>query len=393
MSAAAVRLINTSSGSGANADWETLYIGAFGRYTYDITEQEVTTDTLFDMASCTKVVTTTTATAQLDQLGLINRDHKVSKYLGNDFNRYHKENISVWNLLTHTAGFPPDPNPGYSSPIFPCPENANYHPGQQFTCYPMIFDSVLNQTLAYKTGTQYIYSDLSFITLMFVVGKVVKDQQGVNGTTEALRRVANVKLVNPCNDPENLICWFHAYVHEFVFKAYNMPSANFIPVNPGLTPPQWFDPWYHHSLIWGYVSDQNAYAMGGISGHAGLFASVKDSIQLMQQWMAPAPHRSSTDPSVLSEDIVAAYIQIQNKSISSRALGWDTMYDPLSGQWCGSLSKKTFFHIGFTGTQLCGDPVNKVFTVLLANGRYPNYHEDGMIPVRVSYNTLIQKLL
>jgi CubicO group peptidase (beta-lactamase class C family) len=393
MSAAAIRL-SAPRNSSSDAQWETLYLGTAGRFTYDDDAAKVDLNTLYDMASCTKVVTATTAAAQLYQLGLLALDAPVTTYLGSEYGRYGKDIITIQNLMLHNAGYPPDPNPGYSSPIFPCPENANYHPGQEFTCYHQIHESLMNQTLAYPVGSEYIYSDLSFITMAFVVGSIAKNYHGsANASTPALQKVANLQLVHPCSHEDNLLCWFHAYVVEFIFNAYGMDEALFIPNNAGVTPPQWTDPWYHHGLIWGYVSDQNAYAMGGISGHAGLFATVKDSIKVMKQWIAPHDQVSSTDPSVLSKATVELFTTVKNTTQSSRALGWDTMYDPATGQWCGTLSRQTFFHIGYTGTGLCGDPVNKVLTVILANGRYPDYRVDGMIEGRPIYNTLIGDLL
>lgn len=355
-----------------------LIIAAAGRYTYDEWEALVTNETLYDMASCTKVMATTTAAAILYQRGLLGLDELIAspRLLGPDFASQGKGNITVRNCLLHNAGYPGDPNPGYSSPIFPCPENANYHPGQQYTCDDIILANLkFNQTLINPTGQVFVYSDLSMITLMFAIGKVVRDEGLIP---------ANVSMAAPCFDRHNLVCNYNTFVQREVFDAFGMPNTQFVPQNSALTPPEWNDPWYHHELIKGYVSDQNAYALGGIAGHAGVFTNVHDAMTLLKAWLF------ETQPSSLNATTIALWTKVANLTQSSRALGWDT--NDQSYTWCGTFSKKTFLHIGYTGTELCADPEIGVLTVVLANGRYPNYSQDGMIWYRPAYNTLIHDL-
>jgi serine-type D-Ala-D-Ala carboxypeptidase len=355
-----------------------LVIAAAGRYTYDAWDAEVTNETLWDMASCSKIMATTTAAAILYQRGLLGLDEKLSspRLLGPDFSNQGKENITVRNCLLHNAGYPPDPNPGYSSPIFPCPQNAYYHPGQEFSCDNIILNNLLyNQTLINTPGDVFVYSDLSMITMMFAIGKIVMDEQLIAPTTS---------FPAVCNDRTNLVCNFNAFVQLEVFDALGMTSTSYIPTNSELTTPQWNDPWYHHELIKGYVSDQNAYALGGVAGHAGVFTNVKDAMTLVSAWLF------NTHPEMLNSTTTALWTKVANLTQSSRALGWDT--NDQSYRWCGSFGNKTFLHIGFTGTELCADPELGVLTVVLANGRYPDYHNDGMISYRPAINTLLHDL-
>lgn len=355
-----------------------LVIAAAGRYTYDAFDAEVTNETLWDMASCTKIMATTTAAAILYQRGLLDLDEKISSpaLLGPDFSAQGKENITVRNCLLHNAGYPGDPNPGYSSPIFPCPQNANYHPGQEFTCDGIILNNLkFNQTLINVPGDVFVYSDLSMITLMFAIGKLVRDKHLIPN---------NVTFAAPCFDRENLVCNFNTFVQREVFDALGMAHTQYVPQNSELTPPEWYDPWYHHELIKGYVSDQNAYALGGIAGHAGVFTNVHDAMTLLKAWLY------NTHPNLINSTTTKLWTTVANLTQSSRALGWDT--NDQSYTWCGSFSKKTFLHIGFTGTELCADPELGVLTVVLANGRYPNYQEDGMIAYRPAINTLLHDL-
>jgi len=358
---------------------DATFVGSVGRYTYEAWEAETTNATLFDMASCSKIGTTT-ATAQLYQRGYLHLDMKVAdpSLLGSAFAAHGKGDITIRNLMLHNAGFPPDPNPGYSSPLFPCKENGRYYPQQTFDCDETIFNNLVhNQTLVYPTGSQYIYSDLSMITAMFVIGHIVKQHQ----------------LVPPSQFPPlcygreaSLVCNFYAYITVNVFQRYGLSETRYVPSDAvDRCAPQWRDPWYHHGLIMGYVSDQNAFALGGVAGHAGVFSTVGDSLKFMRVWMG------AEDPEFLNRTTIQLFTTVANRTQSSRALGWDTNSD--AARWCGSLSNRTFFHIGFTGTQFCGDPENGVITVLLGNGRYPDYHNDGTIWYRPQYNSLVQRLL
>ena len=352
------------------------FVGSVGRYTYEAWEAETTNATLFDMASCSKIMATTTATAQLYQRGYLGLDTLVAdpSLLGPEFAAHGKGDITVRNLMLHNAGFPPDPNPGYSSPIFPCKENAKWFPQQTFDCDDTIYANLLhNQTLVYPTGSKFIYSDLSMITAMFVIGTVVRNH----------RLVPADQFPKVCYGmTESLVCNFYAYVWVNVFQRYGLTQTRYVPSDSvNRCAPQWRDPWYHHGLIMGFVSDQNAYALGGISGHAGVFSTVDDALKFMRVWMG------AEDPEYLNRTTIQLFTTVANLTQSSRALGWDTNENPK--RWCGSMSNRTFFHIGYTGTQFCGDPENGLISVLLANGRYPDYHHDGTIWYRPQYNSLV----
>ena len=314
-----------------------LYRGYIGQYTFDSAASQINAETLFDFASCTKVAAATTALAILYQRGYVSLDDRVSSLhlLGPDFATHGKGNITVRNLLLHNAGFPPDPIPGYGDKAFPCPNNRHYHPGQDISCEGTIFHHLLfSQWLDRAPGTKYVYSDLSMITLMFVIGKVVQ--------SHAL--VAPQVFPESCPDPASLICQYHAFLQREVFAAVGMDNASFIPNNTMLCAPQWEDAAYRHSMIAGFVSDENAYALGGISGHAGLFLTLTDAIKLMKVWMFQRA------PQLLNETTVHIFTQVGNLSQSTRALGWDTNHNFPGDDFhsCGTLSQSTFLHLGYT---------------------------------------------
>jgi CubicO group peptidase (beta-lactamase class C family) len=324
----------------------------------------VSTDALFDMASCTKVVATTSAVARLYQLGLLNLDDPVGWFLGSAFNVHGKQAISVRNCLLHNAGFAPDPVPFWNVASFGCPESARAHPSLAFTCMPRVWTSLLNQTLAYPIGTKYVYSDLSFVTLMFVVGSVVR----ANGLVPQKR----VRLTcNLQSEPNALQCYYEAFVRLSVLPQLGAASgAGFLPIDQYRCPPTTNDTTYRHRVVQGQVQDPNAYAMGGIAGHAGLFASVRDLVPVMQALIG------ADASSYLNSSTVRLFTTEQDHALSSRALGWNTN-DPtvFDSGWncsCGTLSPKTFMHLGYTGTMLCGDPDRSVAMIMLTNRVYPS---------------------
>lgn len=168
--------------AGIVLDGEVVYASAHGSFTFGRpapasgSDPAMTTAALFDMASLTKVLATTTSVMILYQRGLLHLDTRVSdqSLLGESFAAQGKGAITVRNLLLHNAGFPPDPVPGFWQPAFGCAESSKYHPLEVFSCQEKIYKGVLSQTLENPVGAKYVYSDLSMITMMFVVGTVAQ---------------------------------------------------------------------------------------------------------------------------------------------------------------------------------------------------------------------------
>jgi hypothetical protein len=133
----------------------------------------MTLDTRFDMASCSKVMATTTAAAFLYQRGLLDIHAPATNILGAAYGNHGKAAVQIVHLLTHSAGYPGDPSPGYWEVPFGCPQSPHFHPAQDFSCTELIYRGLLNQTLINTPGAVYLYSDLSFITLQYVVGTIV----------------------------------------------------------------------------------------------------------------------------------------------------------------------------------------------------------------------------
>lgn len=350
----------------------------------------MTLDTLFDMASCTKVLMTTTAVAQFYQRGEIDLDMVlVDDYLfGSAYANSGKETIRVRNLLLHNAGFPPDPTPNYWDKAFGCAATQQVHPPEVFDCREKIFQAVMDQTLVHPVGAVYVYSDISMITMMFIVGKLAE----VHGY------VSRADYLSVCDDgtaSQQALwqCAYEAYVRKYVIAASQMTGSGFLPPPSvwGVAAPTWNDTSYRHMVMQGTVSDGNAYALGGISGHAGFFSTLQDVIKIARLYVA-APESSSN---FLNASTIEEFRTVYNISQSSRALGWDTnnyQAQPADERSCGSLSSNTYLHLGFTGTQVCIDPDRKMFTVLLTNRVYPDEENIRIRELRPAFNNLVQQL-
>jgi len=374
---------------------EMIYKNHFGYFTYGENPPEtnynpaVTFNTLYDMASCTKVLGATQAVAQFYQRGQMSLLDPITKYLGDEYARNGKSNITVLNCLLHNAGYPPDPVPDYYSVNFTtCPTNKEYNPPENFGCQIPILQSLLNQTLMNPVGAKYVYSDLSFITLMYVVGNLA----------ENFGYVRQNELRPGCfsdnNGKANYQCFFEKYVEKYIFGSLGMNNSYFLPDKslwkncaPGCN-----DPVYRHRVVQGQVGDSNTYAMGGISGHAGIFTDLEDSWKFMHRQMYP-----KNDDFGLNKTTLDFFQAEYNHSQSSRALGWNTndptVFDEGWGLLCGDLSPKTFMHVGFSGTEFCGDPVNDIITIFHTNRIYPNASNEKVLQVRRDFNTAVKKII
>eukprot|EP01032_Pedospumella_encystans_P011506 gene11506-13373_t len=414
-----------------------LYTNPVGRHSYSHNDTTTKVNTLFDLASLTKVVSTTSAVSLMYQNGYLQLDTVISSVLGDKFNNGGKDNIIVLNCLLHNAGFAPDPVPWYWDPTFGCPNTDDVFPAQDFSCLnSMIYDSFLSETLVTPPGEAFVYSDLSFITLQMVVGTLVLEHKLVPATemSTCLSLSSRRGTLNPdalaaftAPQPQQIVCAFEAFVRTEVFhraapdasshtdtnhKSHTqawMPSTTYLPSEsrwptcmPTLNDTGAGS--YTHKRLQGQVADGDCYAMGGIAGHAGVFSTAKDVATLARYLLSKAVEDtlSATDNATkkaagavnvelesseqeivpasrstltfLNATTVKLFSTVYNTSQSSRALGWSTN-TPLAKDYgydhsCGDMSAQTFMHTGYTGTCICIDPVNKLYSVVLTNRIY-----------------------
>lgn len=248
----------------------------------------------------------------------------------------------------------------------------------------MVFASLLNQTLASPPNQVFVYSDLSMITLHFVVGSLA----------ESLGYVTQADLLPECQallpsmgQGLRKTCFYEAYVRVHVFEALELTSTTFRPPASlaAQIAPTWNDTDYRMEVVQGVVSDENSYANGGICGHAGVFSAGADVATFLQLYL----HAPAAGATFLNATTVAKFTTPYNLTQSSRALGWDTNEPNNAYNPCGELSPLTYNHLGYTGTTICVDPINNLFTVLLDNRVYPDKTGRALEiqTVRQAFNT------
>jgi CubicO group peptidase (beta-lactamase class C family) len=269
------------------------------------------TETIYDLASLTKVIATTTAIMILYDQGKVALDEPVHTYLPG-FTGGHKDEVTVRELLEHRSGLPPD-RPLWR--IARTPEEARQY--------------VIDAKLAYPPGTRYVYSDLGADLLAFIVEAVTDTSLDV-------------------------------YVREHVFEPLGMRHTFFRPadsVKPHTAPTEVTPP--RGYPLRGEVHDENAYALGGVAGHAGLFSTAADLAVFAQMMLNGGEYNGVR---IVADSTVQLFT---TRSAGSRALGW-AMAD---GQWGSGryLSDDAFGHVGYTGTSLWIDPDREMFVILLTN--------------------------
>lgn len=271
-----------------------VYARTFGNFTYGnpnppLSPSEnppVTPSTLFDMASVTKILGATTISALLYQRGLLDVDMLVSdpSLLGPAYAGQGKGVIRVADCLMHQAGYPPDPSPDYNDPAFGCPATSLPHPPLTFNCSEKIYASLLAQTLQYPPTTQWVYSDLSMITMQYVLGTII----AANGLVDPADLRPDCSGADPVAQPGLYkTCHFEAFARVHVHAPIGMAATQFLipPSEYANAMPTWVEAgYYRNQQIQGTVSDDNSYALGGIAGHAGVFSNLNDMLTFTAMW-------------------------------------------------------------------------------------------------------------
>jgi serine-type D-Ala-D-Ala carboxypeptidase len=267
--------------------------------------------TIYDLASLTKVIGTTTAIMILYDEGRVSLDARVVEYLP-AFTGGWKDSITVRQLLTHRSGLPASRD---LWKLATNPQEARL--------------GVVDATLQCRPGVCFDYSDLGMVLL----GMVVENVSGVG---------------------------LDRFVRERVFEPLGMTSTFFRPADSlrariaptDVNPPRGYP-------LRGEVADENAYALGGIAGHAGLFSTASD-ISVFAQMMLNGGEYNGVR--IVADSTIALFTR---RTAGTRALGWDTADgDGGSGSY---LSGNSYGHTGYTGTSLWIDPDREMFVVLLTN--------------------------
>jgi beta-glucosidase-like glycosyl hydrolase/CubicO group peptidase (beta-lactamase class C family) len=322
-----------------------LVVHEFGRQTYDAKSPAVNVDTMYDAASLTKPVVTATLVAMQVEAGRIGLDLPVARFLPewNDGpNPDWRKTVTVRNLLTHSSGLPAHED------YF-----LKLHSKREFIA------AICREPLEYAPGTKTVYSDLGFILL----GEILE-----RATGKTLDQLA----------------------HEQIFAPLDMTSTMFQPPKNLLSriAPTENDTTYRKRPLQGEVHDENAFAMGGVAGHAGLFTTAGDLAAFCQMLLNGGIYGHHR---LLTRATISQFTAAQPLADNARTLGWMTPTpNSSSGRY---FSQHTFGHLGFTGTSIWIDPDRRLFVVLLTNRVYPTRESDKIAAVRPAvHDAVIESL-
>ncbi len=300
-------------------------------------------DTMYDMASCTKVVATTTAIMQLFQEGKIRLDDPVSEYWP-EFAANGKQDITVRELMTHYSGLPPDLDLSYD-----------------WSGYDTAMQMIVDTAPIVPPGTRFIYSDINYETL-----------------GELVRRISG--------EPLNVYCERH------IFKPLGMTSTMFLPpasLRYRIAPTQHVNG-TTGPILWGEVHDPTAQRMGGVAGHAGLFSDARDLSIFCQMLLNGGTYHGVHILNPLTvEKMTTPQTPVDKMAV--RGLGWD-IASPFASNRGALFPVGSFGHTGFTGPSLWIDPVTHTYVVFLTNRVHPNGTGD-VVALRSMIDTAIAAAL
>jgi CubicO group peptidase (beta-lactamase class C family) len=322
-----------------------IALRSFGRYTFEPSSPEVTPETIFDLASVSKVVATTTAAAILYEHGTLALDDDVAalapRFGGNELRRY---DVTLRHLLTHTSGLP-----------------AYVRLFERCTTRDELLAASYATPLEADPGTRTEYSDIGFI----ILGDIIEKLAG---------------------EPLDRFC------QREIFDQLGLLNTRFRP------PTDWRDNIaptrddhdFRHKIIQGEVNDENAWVLNGVAGHAGVFSTAAEVAEFARCWMQEETLGDRSFPSVgkgpvLKAETIAEFTRPQYGT--TRALGWDRPTPPSSsGEY---FSPQAYGHLGYTGTSLWIDPTRELAVILLTNRTWPDGKNQAIKQIRPKFHDAV----
>jgi len=314
-----------------------LWSEAFGTLSVDDDSPSTTLDTIFDLASLTKVLSTASLALRQVERGAIGLDDRVADHLalwrGSD-----RESVTIRDLLAHCSGL------ADHEPLF-----RDHRGRSEFE------RAICGMPLVYAPRSESIYSDLGFILLGFILEALAPLPVQFDALRVQMGNIQDLQFDPPSQ-----------------WKVRTAPTRE--------------DAWRGRRL--GEVDDDNAWALGGVAGHAGLFGTAAAVGEFARHLLQILDNRIGA----FQRDGLVTFISRRlDVPRSSRALGWDTMLPTSS---CGTrMSPRAFGHTGFTGTTLWIDPERDVYVVLLTNRVHPNADNDAIARVRPALHDAVMEEL
>ena len=313
-----------------------VYRKAYGWRSLEPTRETMTAETVFDLASLTKCIATTSSVMKLVEEGRVRLNAPVATYLP-EFAQNGKAEITVRELLTHYSGLRPD-----------------LDLKEPWKGRDVAYAMTMQEKPAYPPGTKFEYSDINFETLGFLVEKVT----GM-----------------PLNE----------YAQTTIFAPLGMNGTRFVPPadwTSRIAPTQYDE---QGKMLRGVVHDPTARRMGGVAGHAGLFSTADDLALFAQEMLSGNKifNRLTIEKMITPQQPPTA--------ASLRGLGWD-IDSPFSSNRGELLPIGSYGHTGFTGTSLWIDPVTNTYIILLTNHVHPNGH-GSVVSLRARLATAVVQAL
>jgi CubicO group peptidase (beta-lactamase class C family) len=322
-------------------DGQVVALDAVGAFTYDTDAPPVTPSTVYDLASLTKVIATTAIAMLLYDRGILDLDARLGDtlpaFVVSDEPGTGRVRVTLRSLLAHSSGLP------------------SY--GQLFAAHSTpegVLRGALQTHLEAAPGSRAEYSDIGFILL----GKALEVLSG-----DILSRIFLREIAMPLG----------------------LASARFCPPRDWQSeiPPTEHDFWYRNRIIQGEVQDENCFALGGVSGHAGLFSNTLDVLTFAECILSGG--RTQSGAQLFSPDTVNLFATRQSQPAgTTRALGWDTPSESSSsGRF---FSPGSIGHLGYAGTSLWIDRERKLAVVLLTNRTWPDRQSKAIQAVRPAFH-------
>ena len=316
-----------------------IYRKAYGQRALVPTPEPITDDTIYDAASLTKVIATTTSIMQLVERGMLELDAPVARYLP-AFAQNGKESVTVRHLMTHMSGLREDLT---LKPVW-----SGYETGIDLAC---------KEKLRNVPGSTFRYSDINFI----VLGELV--------------RVASGRRLD-------------AYAAQEIFQRLRMRDTRFLPQAETwsrIAPTELVE----GKMLRGIVHDPTSRMMGGVAGHAGLFTTAADLARFCRMLLNGG---ELDGVRILKAATVADMTSVQNDGSDRRGLGWDidSRFSGLRGRWFPAGA--SFGHTGYTGTSVWLDPDARTFWIFLTNRVHPD-DKASITPLRRTLGTLAAEVV
>jgi CubicO group peptidase (beta-lactamase class C family) len=277
-------------------------------------------ETIFDLASVTKVIGTTSAAMILYDRGELDLDSPVVNYLPR-FNNNGKDKITVRHLLVHNSGLP---------------AFKRYYNFYNYK-YEVIYD-IMNTGLVFEPGTDYKYSDLGMITMQLIIEKI---------TGQTLDEFLKANLFDKL---------------ELKRTMYNPPPELWY-----YCAPTEVDKYWRYTTVKGKVHDENAYLLGGVAGHAGLFSTAEDLSKILFLYLNEGYYK---DEQIFRQETIDQWTSRQTVH-GDRGYGWGVKSKEGYSSAGSKFSPDSFGHTGFTGTSVWVDKQRGLFVILLTNRVYP----------------------